>query len=270
MTLSADHITVKIGEKTLLNDVSITVKAGEVLAVIGPNGAGKSTLLNVITGDVSANVGHVSMNDRPLSSWTLRDRAKVRGILAQNVPLSFSFNVLEVVLMGRSPHIQGREQARDYEIATHALLLAGVNHLRDRAYTSLSGGERQRVQLARVLAQIWEPVVGCPRYLLMDEPTNNLDLTHQHSALKVARKFADEGVGVMVILHDLNLAAEYAHHILLLHEGQMLDYGTPEAVLTQHNIRQAYLMDTMITQHPVSGRPLVVPLTNGVEDIVLA
>ncbi len=270
MTLWAQHITVKIGEKTLLDDVSVEVKPGEIVAVIGPNGAGKSTLLNAVTGDIGLQGGDVQMGHKPLKKWSLRERARVRGILAQSVPLSFAFNVLEVVMMGRSPHIKGRESARDYEIAHQALGLAGVAHLQERTYTTLSGGERQRVQLARVLAQIWEPIDGETRYLLMDEPTNNLDLTHQHSTLRVARQFADEGVGVMVILHDLNLAAEYADYILLLHEGVMLDYGAPEAVLTQENILHAYQMPTIITAHPISKRPLVVPLSQSAEAMMAA
>lgn len=261
MTLNAHNITVRVGKKELLRDVSLSIAPGEIVAVVGPNGAGKSTLLKAITGDIDAQSGAVQMAGRPLDRWSLLHRARVRAILSQSVPLHFAFSVLEVVLMGRSPHINGRESERDYDIAYQALAMAEVGHLAERTYTTLSGGERQRAQFARVLAQIWEPVDGLPRYLLMDEPTNNLDLTHQHSTLKVARKFAGEGVGVLVILHDLNLAAEYADRIVILRDGDLLACGHPEAVLTAETIETAFNMPAIITPHPITGRPLVIPIT---------
>ena len=262
MSLTGENLTVRVGDKILVDDVSICVEPGQVYAVIGPNGAGKSTLLRAVTGDVALESGTVLMDGVPLNRWKRRARARVRGILAQSNVLNFGFSVLQVVLMGRSPHSGGRETRYDYTIARDALEACEVLHLEDRVYTTLSGGERQRVQLARVLAQIWEPDPAHPRYLLMDEPTNNLDLTHQHSTLKLARRFAQNGTAVFVILHDLNLAAEYADQILLLNHGRTHAIGTPEAVLTPQNIMATFKMQIVVTAHPLSNRPLIVPVTD--------
>lgn len=261
MTICVENVSVHIGQKALVHQMSLEVHTGEVLAVIGPNGAGKSTLLKAICGDLKPSSGTIKMNNRDLADWSLSERAKNRAILTQNVPLNFTFSALEVVLMGRSPHLKGRESNRDYEIAYQAMALAQVDHLHDRIYTSLSGGEKQRVQLSRVLTQIWEAQPESPRYLLMDEPTNSLDLTHQHTTLKIARDFASQGVGVLTILHDLNLAAEYADKVLLIQDGKRLAYGDPFTVLNTENIANAYQMETIITEHPISKRPLIVPIT---------
>lgn len=261
MTLEGRHLTVKVNRTRLLNDVSLRVEPGEIVAVIGPNGAGKSTLLRALSGDLTPETGDVLMAGRPLSQWSLRERAQVRGILSQQVHLSFAFNVLQVVLMGRGPHTRGLEAQRDYEIVHQALETAEVLHLRDRLYTTLSGGERQRVQLARVLAQIWEPVKDQTRYLMMDEPTNNLDLTHQHRALCIARDFARQDVAILVVLHDLNLAAQYADRLVLLHEGAQTAVGTPRQVLTAENIQATFNVNVLVAEHPVINCPFIVPVT---------
>lgn len=262
MTLAAQAVTVRVSGKTLLQDVDISVCAGEIVALVGPNGAGKSTLLRVLSGDVVPQDGTVYMSEQPLAKWRLADRARVRGILAQSSSLNFAFTVLQVVLMGRGPHARGRETRKDYEIVRAALDAAEIHHLENRLYTTLSGGERQRVQLARVLAQIWEAQPGQTRYLLMDEPTNNLDLNHQHRTLQIARKFAHEGVAVLVILHDLNLAAQYADQIVLLKQGVVTATGSPHDVLTADNIEAAFAMSVMVTQHPLLDSPLIVPIAD--------
>lgn len=268
MALRGKNLTVKVGQKavkqkTIIEGVSIDVEAGEVVAIIGPNGAGKSTLLHALTGDTRPTTGTVTMGGKPLHEWKLNERAQVRAVLTQSSSLTFSFSVLEVVLMGRGPHVRGGESRYDYDVAYAALELVKVVHLADRMYTTLSGGERQRVQLARVLAQIWlddEADTPKTRYLLMDEPTNNLDLTHQHGTLRVARHFAEHGAAVLAILHDLNLAAQYADKLYVLKQGKLLMEGTPEQVLTAETILQAFDMPVMVTEHPVIGCPLVVPI----------
>lgn len=262
MTLSVKDLSVYIGHKALVNQLSVEIHKGEVLAILGPNGAGKSTLLKAICGDIKPTSGQITMGDRNLADWSLNERAKIRGILTQNIPLNFTFSVLEVVLMGRSPHLKGRETTHDYHIAYQAMSLAQVDQLHNRIYTSLSGGEKQRVQFARVLAQIWEDQTTSPRYLLMDEPTSSLDLTHQHTTLKIARQFASQGVAVLTILHDLNLAAEYADKVMLMKNGECLAYGDPYTVLTSENIATIYQMQTIISEHPISKRPLIVPITS--------
>lgn len=258
VSLRAEQITVQIDGNTLVEDVSLTIQPGEVLAVIGANGAGKSTLLKVICGDMTPVSGGVWLDDVPLSAWRKRDVAKRRAVLPQSSSLGFAFTALEVALMGRTPHIKGGESAHDFAVARQALAAARVAHLEERIYTTLSGGERQRVQLARVLTQIWDG--DGERYLLLDEPTNNLDLSHQHATLDIARWFAGQGVGVLTILHDLNLAAQYADRILVMKEGQRLAEGQPQKVLTPEIIRQAFDVPVMVQVHPCFNCPLVIAL----------
>lgn len=257
--IEARHLYVHIGPKVLLEDVSLEIRAGEVLVVVGPNGAGKSTLRKVIGGDLSPLSGEVMMNGRRLTDWPLVERARVRGVLPQDSTLSFPFTVFEVVLMGRTPHVRGAEGLHDYEIARAALDAVEARHLKERLYPTLSGGERQRVQLARVLAQIWEPSTLGSRYLLLDEPTSNLDLPHQHSTLKIVRRFARESVGALVILHDLNLAAQYADRIVMLKDGHVCANGTPAEVLTRETIHDTFDIPTLVMKHPQVDRLLVIP-----------
>jgi iron complex transport system ATP-binding protein len=261
MTLEGRSLTFRIGERALVDDVSLRVAPGEIVAVVGANGAGKSTLLKLLCGDLPLARGEVYVNGKPLARWSKRDLARARAVLPQTSPLSFGFNALEVVLMGRSPHIQGIERPADYTIARTALASARVDHLAARSYLTLSGGEQQRVQLARVLAQIWEDTGA--RYLLLDEPTNNLDLAHQHGTLTIASDFARRGVGVLVILHDLNLAAQYADHILVMKGGRALAYGAPNAVLTSDIIHAAFDIDVLVQAHPCLNCPLVVAMPQG-------
>ena len=255
--IEARNITVEIASKKLLGDISLDLPCGEILAVLGPNGAGKSTLRKVLSWDITPKIGAVSMNGRPLIEISLPERARMRAVLPQDSSLDFPFSVFEVVLMGRSPHIRGTESIKDYEIVKKALDSVEESSLEKRIYPTLSGGERQRVQLARVLAQIWENT-GEPRYLLLDEPTANLDIAHQHQALKLAQKFADEGVGVLVILHDLNLAAQYADKILLLNRGKMVAFGTAKDVLTNEIIGSIFGVRVEVMDHPFLNCPLVV------------
>ena len=260
--LEGRNIHVVLDGNVLLEGVSIHVRPGEVVAVLGPNGAGKSTLLKVLCGDLSPTKGTVSMGGRALTSWDKKASAQIRAVLPQQSSLSFPFRVLEVALMGRSPHLRGPETQRDYAIARAALQEAGVNHLEDRLYPTLSGGEGQRVHLGRVLAQIWEAMDQTPRYLLLDEPTSSLDLAHQHHTLTVARAFAERQVGVLVVLHDLNLAAQYADRVLLLKEGREVATGPPEQVLQAEIIEAVYEIPITVIPHPHSSCPLVVPAAN--------
>lgn len=256
--IEARHISVEINSKKLLNDVSMEMRRGEVLIVVGANGAGKSTLRKVLCGDLVQTSGEVLMNGKPLPEWTLPERAKVRAVLPQDSSLDFPFTVLEVVLMGRAPHAKGAESEKDYEIARTALSKVDALDLETRIYPTLSGGERQRVQLARVLAQIWEPMTASPRCLLLDEPTSNLDLTHQHKTLKIARQFAAGDAAVLVILHDLNLAAQYADRIAMLKNGKITRFDVPEKVLTPEAIEEAFGVKVSVLKHPHFDCPLVV------------
>ncbi|HEY0405692.1 MAG TPA: heme ABC transporter ATP-binding protein [Pyrinomonadaceae bacterium] len=258
--IEARRVQVSVGPKLLLDDISLSLRAGEVLAVVGPNGAGKSTLRKALCGDVQLSGGEVLMNGRALNDWPLVERARLRAVMPQDSTLNFPFTVFEVVLMGRAPHLRGAESPHDQDIARAALAAVEALHLEERLYPTLSGGERQRVQLARVLAQIWEPSTQGERFLLLDEPTSNLDLAHQHSTLVVARRFSREGAGVLVILHDLNLAAQYADRVLLLNQGRVVNCGTPVDVLTRDAIYETFAVRAVVSKHPFMDCPLVVPI----------
>jgi iron complex transport system ATP-binding protein len=260
--LEARKISIRLGGEKVLDDVSLNVKPGEVLAVIGANGAGKSTLLKALSGEIPVDTGQIIMNGKSLSDWSLAERAETRAILPQNSTLSFPFSVQDVVLMGRNPHCKYKESGRDHQIVAKAIQAVEISHLQYRQYQTLSGGERQRVQFARILSQIWEPVTSQPRYLLLDEPTSALDLANQHETLVIARILgAKQGVGVLVILHDLNLAAFYADRIAILKKGSLIaeGTGTGQAVLTESAIEQEFGCPVVVIEHPQKRNcPLVI------------
>jgi iron complex transport system ATP-binding protein len=252
--LCAENLEVRRGARCVLQGIDLQLRAGEIFGVLGPNGAGKSTLLGALSGELAANVGQVLLADRPLHDWPSRERAQRLAVLPQQSSLSFGFRVEEVVGMGRLPHDEGR--AADQLIVEQALFAADARHLEGRSYLTLSGGERQRVHLARVLAQLWPGAEG--RVLLLDEPTAALDPLHQHSTLQAVRGFAEQGAAVMVILHDLNLAARYCDRLLLLHEGRAHLQGTVDEVLQPQPLRDVFGLDVLIQRHPERGHPLVV------------
>jgi iron complex transport system ATP-binding protein len=264
--LRADEIRVRYGAAEVLKGPSLAVAPGEVVAVLGPNGAGKSTLLAVLAGTLRPQRGAAALEGRALAEWSPRALALRRAVLPQQSELAFGFSVLEVVLLGRSPHAGTSTRDADLAVAEACHAEAEVAHLAGRVYTTLSGGERQRVQLARVLAQIGFPDVGFPdggvagdgRYLLLDEPTASLDLAHQHATLRTARRAAARGIGVLAILHDLNLAALYADRLVVLSRGKLAAEGPPEAVLTEALVREVFDLAVQITRHPTRGCPQVV------------
>ena len=257
--IEAKAVSYKIGQHNLLDEVSICIHPGKLTAVVGPNGAGKSTLLRILSGELSPTTGDVCLMKRPLSQWQRKEVARHRAVLPQQVNLSFGFSALEVVLMGRTPHSKGHETSSDLQIATAALQKVGCAHFADRAYPTLSGGEQQRVQMARVLAQIWEQPNERNRYLLLDEPTNNLDLTYQHSMLQLAQAFANAGTAVFAILHDINLATQYADQIVMMENGRVVAVGTPDQVITAERIGQVFALPVQIIPHPQQAYPLVLP-----------
>ncbi len=252
--LDIQNATVQIGKKTLLDNVSLTLLPGEVVTILGPNGAGKSTLMGTITGERTLTEGRVLLNgkeDRPLT-----EQALMLGVLPQSSSLSFPFTVEEVVLLGRTPCTTGHSE--NIRIVREALQQVDAMHLRDRQYTTLSGGERQRIHMARVLAQIWDECPLGQRYLLLDEPTSALDPAHQQLTLKMARHQAAKGFGVLVILHDLNLAARYSDRIFILKEGAVAASGSPQTVLTPDNINSVFNIDVTVSNHPAYSCPLVI------------
>lgn len=251
----AQNINVSFGAKDILRDVSLELKTGEVVALLGANGAGKSTLLKAMCGDIKTSGGEVYLENLLLNEWQYHNLARKRAVLSQKTTLNFPFTALEVALLGRNPHVVGTESKSDLNIVYQALELVEAAHLAEQSFPTLSGGEQQRVQLARVLAQIWEDSHD-GRYLLLDEPTSSLDLAHQHLTLKIARKLSRENTGVLVVLHDLNLAAHYADRIYLMKNGSIYRTGTPRDILTAENVKSVFDFDVSILEH--GGLPLVV------------
>ena len=247
--------------RQILQGVSLESEPGRITALIGPNGAGKSTLLHLLSGALSPDRGVVALEGRSLSDWSHGDLARRRAVLPQSSELSFPFRALEVVLMGRSAHSGRSSREHDLDVALAALAEVDAAHLAERVYPTLSGGERQRVHLARVMAQIWpEPGEERARYLLLDEPTNNLDLAHQHRLLAFARRLAQQGVGVLAVLHDPNLAALYGDRIVLLVDGRVQIEGAVETVLTESEVEKAFDLRVAIQRHPSRNCPQLVPI----------
>lgn len=254
--LSIKQLSLSINGASLLDDINLEVASGEIVTILGPNGAGKTSLLKVITHELPASTGEVLLNGHTSQHWSQIEQAQMMGVLPQHSLLNFPFSAAEVVNLGRTPHDTGL--SRDTEICQAALQAVDAEHLRDRAYTQLSGGEKQRVQLARVLAQIWEPSPSGERILILDEPTSSLDLAHQQQILATARDLAQQGCAVVIVLHDLNLAARFADKIFLLSCGHIAAQGTPEQVLQTAVIKKVFDVDVHIIQHPETGVPVVI------------
>jgi iron complex transport system ATP-binding protein len=257
--LAAADLIVRVDGATLLDGVSVDVLPGQVLAVVGPNGAGKSTLLRALAGDIQPSGGAIALAGRPLADWRPLDAARVRAVLLQHGAIDFDFTAFEVALLGRAPHAGDVQRTRNLAIAGAALAAADAGHLRVRRYPTLSGGERQRVQLARALAQIWDVGAATPRYLLLDEPTAALDLSHQHRMLQRLREWAGRGAAVLVVLHDLNLAAAYADRVMVLHGGRAVACGSPDEALTAAVIESVFDIRVTLVHVPEIGRRLFVP-----------
>jgi iron complex transport system ATP-binding protein len=249
--VSADAVDVALSKRTILHGVSVAVERGEILALVGPNGAGKSTLLGTLAGDLRPQAGRVLFDGEPIDSLKSKDLARRRGLLLQSNQVSFPFHVGRVVEMGRNPWSGTDQSERDDEAVGWAMDLVDVTHLRHRRFSELSGGERARVSLARVLAQDTE-------LLLLDEPTAALDLHHQNRVLGLIRQRAKDGRGVVVVAHDLSLAAALADRVGVLVDGRMLAVGTVQEVMNEDLLSEAYHVPIHVLPGP-DGLPIIVP-----------
>jgi iron complex transport system ATP-binding protein len=250
----AINIVHQAGKKSILKGVHLDIQPGQFTAILGPNGAGKSTLLKILSGETKAARGEVLLNRKNIHSFSNRELSLLRAVLPQHTHLSFPFTVQEVVLLGRLPH--RATHAHNLPIVYRIMQETDVWRLKDRIYTGLSGGEKQRVQLARVMAQIHstEPY---SRYLLLDEPTSSLDMCCQHLILGQAKALCTQNIGVLAILHDLNLAARYADKLLFLRNGEPLAYGPVEKVLTEENVEETFACPVKILHDPDTAKPVI-------------
>jgi iron complex transport system ATP-binding protein len=254
MSLATERLGYATGGRRLIDGVCLELRPGEVHALLGRNGAGKSTLLRLLAGELAPQAGSVRLEGRPLAAYAPRELALRRAVLPQQETLRLSFTVEQVVALGLYARALARAQER--RIARAALEMVGLEALADRKYPSLSAGERQRVQFARVLAQVWEPTEH-PRYLLLDEPTAALDLAHQHDCLLQARCFAASGAGVLVALHDPNLALRYADRVTALVEGRVLVQGPTRAALDRAALETVYQVPIALLHAPGEELPFV-------------
>uniref|UniRef100_A0AAU2K0M7 Heme ABC transporter ATP-binding protein n=1 Tax=Streptomyces sp. NBC_00049 TaxID=2903617 RepID=A0AAU2K0M7_9ACTN len=246
-------LRVRLGQREVLSGIDLTAHSGEVLALVGPNGAGKSTLLAALAADLPAASGEVRIDGRPVGDWSAPDLALRRSVLPQSAALSFPFPVEEVVRMGRAPWAGTPFADADEEAVAAAMAATEVTGFAARPFSALSGGERARVALARVLAQ------GAP-LLLLDEPTAALDLRHQELVLRICRERAEAGDAVVVVLHDLGLAAAYADRAAVLHDGRIAAAGPPAEVFEDALLSRVYRQPVEVLPHPRTGAPLVVPV----------
>ncbi|WP_328693563.1 heme ABC transporter ATP-binding protein [Streptomyces phaeochromogenes] len=248
-----EALHVRLGGRKVLSGVDVTARAGEVLALVGPNGAGKSTLLGALAADLPAAAGVVRVHGRPASEWSAQELALRRAVLPQSAALSFPFAVEEVVRMGRAPWAGRPEEDEDEAAVAAAMAATEVSDFAGRSFSALSGGERARVALARVLAQR-------TRLLLLDEPTAALDLRHQELVLRVCRARAHAGDAVVVVLHDLGLAAAYAHRVVILRAGRAVADGRPAEIFTDRLLSDVYQQPVEVFPHPRTGEVLVAPV----------
>lgn len=252
MTLRADAVSLRLGGRQVLERVSVAVAPGALGALVGPNGAGKSSLLRVLSGDLQPDAGSVTLGEDALASFGARELARRRAVMGQAAAIAFDFYVEEVLAMGWL----GR--ATDYRDAMADVVRhSALGDLLGRRFNTLSGGERQRVQFARTRLQIWRADIAEPRYMLLDEPTSSLDIGHELHLLRLARQACEANVGVLVVLHDLNLAARFADRVALLHNGAVVASGAPEAVLTDERLSQVYRTPVHVERHQTLRRLVV-------------
>ncbi|MFH8486054.1 heme ABC transporter ATP-binding protein [Streptomyces longisporoflavus] len=247
------ELVVRLGGREVLAGVSVAARAGEVLALVGPNGAGKSTLLAALAADLAADEGDVRVCGRAVARWPARELALRRAVLPQAASLSFPFAVEDVVRMGRAPWAGTAFEDDDDRAVREAMDATEVTEFAARPFSALSGGERARVALARVLAQ------RAP-LLLLDEPTAALDLRHQELVLRICRERAAAGDAVVVVLHDLGLAAAYADRVAVLRGGALAAEGAPGEVFTGELLSEVYRQPVEVFPHPRTGAPLVTPV----------
>jgi iron complex transport system ATP-binding protein len=250
-SIALERCHVRLGSRTIVDNVSLQIAAGQLTALVGPNGAGKSTLLAAMAGDLRPTSGQVVINGQPIGGFSSRALAQVRSVLPQHSDATFPFRVEDVVRMGRFPWQS--DMRTDDTVCASALARVGMTHMADRSFMTLSGGEQALVSLARVLAQA-TPIV------LLDEPTAALDLGHQELVLGVASQLASEGCGVVVVVHDLNLAARFADRVVVLADGAVVADGTPAEAFEPELLSTIYRHDVVVLDHPLlPGRPLVLP-----------
>lgn len=252
-TVAIENLSVTLSGRVILDNINLSLNRGEFTALLGPNGTGKSTLLKSLTGEIAAH-GQFSLFGQPRDQWASEHLAKHVGVLPQSSSLSFNFTAREVVALGGLNLTMSQDELD--LVIDEMMRQTDVIHLANRDYPTLSGGEKQRLHLARVLTQLEQS--GSNSILLLDEPTSALDIHHQHSTLALAQTLAKKGATVVAVLHDLNLAAQYADRIVLLNNGSIVSDDTPTNALSSQVIKEVYQHNVAIISHPTLGHPVVI------------
>ncbi len=257
--IEAQDVSVSIGGKRIVANIDFATRPGELAAIVGPNGSGKTTFLKALSGELGYG-GRIAINGRDLAAMKPAEAASARAVLPQATSLSFPFTVHEIVRLGLVGGRSGVLPGEDARLPERALARVDLEGFAGRFYQELSGGEQQRVQLARVLCQVWAPVLdGKPRYLFLDEPVSSLDIKHQLIIMNIARDFAARGGGVIAILHDLNLAAMYADRIFVMHRGRLAATGSLREVLEDGLIEKVFGCRLRVGVLPSGDVPFVLP-----------
>jgi iron complex transport system ATP-binding protein len=257
--IEARDVSVSLGGRKIIANVDFDIGPGELAAIVGPNGSGKTTFLRALSGELRY-TGRVTMNGRDIASMKAWEAASVRAVLPQATALSFPFTVREIVKLGLTGGRSGAPAGENERLPERALARVDLEGFAGRFYQELSGGEQQRVQLARVLCQVWTPVLdGEPRFLFLDEPVSSLDVKHQLIIMNLARDFSRRGGGVVAILHDLNLAAMFAEKIAVMHRGRLAATGSPQDVLRDDLISDVFECRLKVGALPAAGMPFVLP-----------
>ncbi|MDU9002905.1 heme ABC transporter ATP-binding protein [Sedimentitalea todarodis] len=255
MTFEGRSIAVTLGGRTILSDVDFTARAGGITAIVGPNGSGKTTLLRALCAELPHG-GRMRINGRDVTAHSASELASIRAVLPQSVTLAFPFAVSEIVQLGQV----ARAATPRADLPGRVLAAVGLVGYGARMYQDLSGGEQQRVQLARVLLQVWEPVVdGAPRWLLLDEPVASLDIGHQLMVMRLAQDYGARGGGVIAVMHDLNLTAMFASHVVLMRRGRVAAAGAVPRVFTDATLSAAYGPALRVNSAPPDGTHFVLP-----------
>lgn len=246
--MQISHIIKKYDEKTVVNDVSFSLPKGKVTSLIGPNGAGKSTVMSIISRLIAADNGSVVIEKKDINKWNSKELSKHLAILTQTNNIQMKLTVEELVAFGRFPHSGGRLNSKDKEMIDKAIDYMELETFRERFIDELSGGQRQRAYIAMVIAQDTE-------YVLLDEPTNNLDIYHASNLMKIVRRLCDElGKTVILVLHEINYAAFYSDYICAFKDVKIASFGTVEEVITKENLSSIYNVEFEIMQ--IKGKPL--------------
>ena len=256
--LKLEQISFAIANKQILKNVSAVFQPGEVTMILGPNGSGKSSLLKIFSGTVKDFVGNVWYKDENIQHIKQQQLAQMRAVMSQQPELSFPMPVEEVVMMGRYPHFEFNPSAHDKQICNDVMEQLQLSSFRNRNYLTLSGGEKQRVQFARALVQLREQSQTKSCYLFLDEPLNNLDIRYQHEFLNDAVAFAKQPATVVAVMHDLNLALQYADHLIFLKEGELIAAGKPDVVVTAELLQEVFSVNSHVMENPLNGKPMVV------------